>query len=116
MRVLVYLVFVATILTSCAPTNYETKDIYGKWVGETMGLTMKEGGSCVMTLAGEKMPGEITWRAAMGNTLEFTQNGKVIMSNVTVKGIKDDVLTIELRPMMSGKDRTTIIHSMKRAE
>ena len=33
-----------------------------------------------------------------------------------VKSVKDDVLTIEMRPMLSKGDVTTVIHAMKRVE
>lgn len=106
---------VTLFLASCT-TNYEVKDLHGQWEGKSMGFTFNEDSSCEIKINGEKYPGDTHWRAAMGNTLEFTANGKVIMSNVTVKSLKDDVLTIEMRPMLNPKDLTTVIHEMKRVE
>lgn len=115
MRLFILITGIAFFLGSCT-TNYETKDLYGKWMGESMGLTLNEDGSCEIFMNGAKDSREIEWRDAMGNTLEFTSNGKVILSNVTVKSVKDDVLTIEMRPLLTRKDITTVIHAMKRVE
>lgn len=115
MRLLVLLTTISLFFASCT-TNYEVKDLYGKWSGESMGFTFNEDSSCEIILNGEKYPGDTHWRAAIGNTLEFTANGKVIMANVTIKSLKDKVLTIEMRPMTTSKDVTTIIHEMKRVE
>lgn len=115
MRLLVFLSAIALCLASCT-TNYEVKDLYGKWADETMGFTFNEDSSCEIMINGEKYPGDTHWRAALGNTLEFTANGKVIMSNVTIKSLKDDVLTIEMRPLLNPKDLATVVHEMKRVE
>jgi len=115
MRLFILITGVALFLGSCT-TNYEVKDLYGKWMGESMGFTFNEDGSCEIFMNGEKDPRETYWRDAMGNTLEFTSNGKVILSNVTVKSLKDDVLTIEMRPLLTKRDIATVIHVMKRVE
>lgn len=115
MRLFILITTISLFIASCT-TNYEVKDLYGKWSGESMGFTFNEDSSCEIFLNGEQYPGDTHWRAAIGNTLEFTANGKVIMSNVTIKSLKDDVLTIEMRPMMNSKDVTTVVHKMKRAE
>lgn len=116
MRLFILIAGVALFLGSCT-TNYEVEDLHGKWMGESMGFTFNEDSSCEIFMKGAKDPRKVEWRAAMGNTLEFTSNGKVILSNVTIKSLKDDVLTIEMRPLLTTKhDIATVIHVMKRAE
>jgi hypothetical protein len=116
MRLFILIAGVALFLGSCT-TNYEVKDLHGKWMGESMGFTFNEDNSCEIFMSGAKDPRKVEWRDAMGNTLEFTSNGKVILSNVTVKSLKDDVLTIEMRPLLTTRhDISTVIHVMKRVE
>ena len=114
MRLFIMIAGVALFLSSCM-TNYELKDIYGKWMGEKIGFTFNEDGTCEIFMNGGKDPRQMEWNT-VGNALEFVANGKVILSNVTVKGIKDDVLTIEMRPMFTQGDVSTVIHTMKRVE
>lgn len=115
MRLFILIAGLALFLGSCT-TNYEVTDLYGKWMGESMGLTLNEDRSCEMFINGVKDSREIQWRDAMGNTLEFTSNGKVILSNVTVKSVKNDTLTIEMRPLLTKRDIATVIHVMTRVE
>lgn len=115
MRVLILLVAVATLAISCGPTNYKVEELIGKWQGEKYAMTFNEDNTCEILIDGEQYPAA-EWRAAIGNTLEFTQAGKVTLSNVTIKSLKDDVLTIEMRPIMTKKDLTTEIHMMNRVK
>ena len=115
MRLFILIAGVALFLGSCT-TNYETKDLYGKWMGDSMGLTLNEDGSCEIFMNGGKDPRKTEWRDAMGNTLEFTSNGKVILSNVTVKSVTNDTLIIEMRPLLTKHDIATVIHVMPRVE
>lgn len=115
MRLFILIAGVALFLGSCT-TNYEVTDLYGKWMGEKMGFTFNEDGSCEIFMNGAKDSRKTEWRAAMGNTLEFTSNGKVILSNVTVKSATKDVLTIEMRPLLTKREVSTVIHVMKRVE
>lgn len=115
MRLFILIAGVALFLASCT-TNYETKDLYGKWMGESMGLTLNEDGSCEIFMNGAKDSRKTEWRDAMGNTLEFTSGGKVILSNVTVKSVTSDTLTIEMRPLLTKHDIATVVHVMSRVE
>lgn len=115
MRLLGILTIVILTLSSCFEPNYQLEDLYGKWTSENMGFTFNKDNSCEIIINGNKWPGETEFRpVSIGNTLEFTANGSVIMSNVTIKSLKDDVLTIEMRPMTNSKDQTTEIHVLNR--
>ena len=114
------LVAVGLLFASCdsMKTN-EATDLYGQWQGTPWSFTFNEDGSCVILNNGNLWPGETTWRAvSMGNALEFVADGKVIMANVTVKGLKDDVLTLETRPMIGGAkaELATQIHELTRVK
>ena len=114
----VLLLSVTFFFASCSSmSTYEVKDLYGQWQGETWGFTFNEDGSCVILRGGQQWPGETTWRqVSIGNTLELIADGKVIMSNVTVKGIENDVLSLEMRPMIGAQTQTTEIHKLNRVK
>ena len=111
MRILSFVLGTMLLLASCA-SNYETEQLYGAWQGEKLGLTLNEDGSAVITLDGVAFGEEVAWRDAIGNTLEFTSNGKVILDNVTVKGVSPDTLTIELRPLIGRSNSATELHHL----
>lgn len=122
MKFLIALLFIFSIaFTSCgdAFSSFESKDLYGQWQGDTWGFTFNEDGSCEVLKNGNLWPGETTWRkVAVGNTLEFVANGKVFLSNVTVKGIQNDTLSIEMRPMFRGAkaETTTVVSKLVRVK
>lgn len=116
MRILVCVVTVALFFMSCGATNYKVEELYGKWVSETMSFNFMEDGSCDMYIKTEQWPGEVKWRAAMGNTLEITADGKVIMANLTIKSLKGDELTIETRQMVGARRDIATSHVMKRVK
>lgn len=109
MRLLMGIMLLLT-LTITACSTYELKDLYGEWKGEVWAFTFNEDMSCTLTKDGNTLSGSCTYRT-VGNALEFVRDGAVFMSNVTVKGIEGDVLTIELRP---GSE--TEIHKLNRVK
>lgn len=111
MRLYSLFLMVALFFASCT-TNYETEELYGAWQGETLGMTLNEDGTATLTSNGISFSDNIQWRDAIGNTLEFTSNGKVILSNVTVKSVNADTLTIEMRPLVSRKEVATEVHHL----
>lgn len=122
-KILATLFVLTTLLfvTSCGDSfkTYKVEDLYGNWRGEAWGFDFNKDGSAKIIRRGSEMSGEITWRAvSIGNTLEFVQDGKVIMANMTIKGIENDTLTIETRPLLgSGKSElATEIHKLARVE
>lgn len=116
MRTLLLLLLTIFTLSSCG-SNYKIEELYGKWQGDTWGFTFNEDSTCEILMNGEKWPGATMFRpVSIGNTLEFTADGKVILSNVTIKSLANDVLTIELRPMIGGATETTQIHELKRVK
>jgi len=121
MRTIATFLFAITLfITSCDSfKTYEVENLYGKWKGDVWSFTFEEDGSCEVVKNGNKLQGETTWRAVtMSNTLEFVANGKVFMANVTVKGIENDTLTLEMRPMIGGgkSELSTEIYKLARVE
>ena len=117
MRILTVLTLVTFLFTGCFEANYKIEELYGKWHSEKLGFTFNEDGSCEVLMNGNKWPGETTFRAvSIGNTLEFTAGGKVFLSNVTIKSIEGNVLTIEMRDMFSPTQKTTNVHLLNRVE
>ena len=75
-------------------------------------MTLNEDGTAIVTSNGNSFGDNVKWRDAIGNTLEFTSNGKVFLSNLTVKGVSGDTLTIEMRNMMGNRETATRIHQL----
>lgn len=113
MRIFFCVCFLCFSILSCT-SNYETKDLYGDWQGETMGMTLNEDGSAEIRLDGGSR--KVQWRDAIGNTLEITSGGKVIMSNLTVKKVTPDTLIIETREVIGSRAIGEQIHKMARVK
>lgn len=115
MRLLI--LFAVLAMCSSCTSNYELEELYGKWEGSSIGFTFNRDGSCDIYMGGgKKWPGKTEFRpVSVGNTLEFTEGGKVIMSNLTIKSLVDDVLIIEMRPMLN-PTKTSITHELNRVQ
>ncbi len=111
MRIALLIVGLCIGIIGCT-SNYETEQLYGNWQGERMGMTLNEDGSAEIRMDGGAR--KVEWRDAMGNTLEITSGGKVIMSNLTVKSVTADTLTIETRKMIGNRSTGEEIHRMVR--
>lgn len=111
MRVVLFMTFLCLGFLSCT-SNYETEQLYGDWQGETMGMTLNEDGSAVLRMDGGSR--KVQWRDAIGNALEITSGGEVIMSNLTVKSVTADTLTIETRQLLGHRSIGEVIHKMAR--
>jgi len=102
---------------ACFGSNYKIEDLYGKWDSKSLGFTFNEDGSCVVLIDGNQWPGQTKYRAvSIGNTLEFTVNGKVFLSNVTIKSLKEDILEVEMRNMFGSKEMTSETHRLQRVQ
>ena len=88
------------LLFSCGASTYEKNDLYGHWKAPTWEFIFNEDGSCKVGKAGEFPEGKWTYRT-FGNTLEISQNGKVFLSGLTIKGIQNDELTLEFRHLVN---------------
>lgn len=107
----------SALLSACFEANYKIEDLYGKWYSEALGFSFNEDGTCDVIIDGNKYPGKTEFRAvSIGNTLEFTKDGKVFLSNVTIKSLEGDVLEIEMRDMFSTKILSSEIHQLKRVQ
>ncbi len=97
--------------------TFEEKDIIGSWQGEKWSFTFNEDHSCTISQSGRVWYENANWRQMMfGNTLEFVANGKVILTNVTVKSVDATTLTLELRPIIGSKITTTETHKLTKVE
>ena len=115
MRFLTVLTLVTFLFSSCFESNYKIEELYGTWDSEKLGFTFNKDGSCEVLMNGNKWPGETKFRAvSIGNTLEFTAGGKVFLSNVTIKNLEKDTLTIEMRDMFNPSNQTTNVHVLTR--
>lgn len=119
MRYLSFLmIFSLVIFSSCDSfKTFEEKDIIGSWEGDKWSFTFNEDHSCVISQSGKVWYENANWRQMMfGNTLEFVANGKVILTNVTVKSVDQSTLTLELRPLIGNQITTTETHKLIKVE
>ena len=118
MRFLSIVFLFTTLFTSCDSfKTFEEKDIIGSWEGEKWGFTFNEDHTCSISQSGRIWYDNANWRQMMfGNTLEFVANGKVILTNVTVKSVDQSTLTLELRPLIGSQTTTTETHKLSKVE
>ena len=97
-----------SLLASCS--TYEKTDLYGHWKNGQWEFVFNEDGTCKIGQNGTFLGGENTYRT-FGNTLEIVRNGKVYLSNLTVKGIENDKLSLEFRQAMGaeGMDNVQVL-------
>ena len=117
MQKLILILWVALTMTACFESTYKVEDLYGKWESESISFVFNEDGSCEYYMNGNKYPGETRFRpVTIGNALEITANGKVIMANLTINSLKDDQLTIETRQMIGNREASTQTHVLNRVD
>ena len=83
------------LLSGC--DTYKMEDLYGTWKGEVWEMTVEEGDKCRMINNGHEYK-DCTYNT-IGNALEIASEGSVFLSNLTVKGIENDVLSLEFRTL-----------------
>ncbi len=113
MRVVLLVAFLCFGIIGCS-SNYETEQLYGNWQGKDIGFTFNEDGTGELRMTGGSR--NIGWRDAMGNTLEITAGGEVIMSNLTVKSVSQDTMVIETREMLGHRAIGEKLHTMIRVQ
>jgi len=82
-------------------SSYEKEDLHGHWKNDNWEMVFNEDGSMKLGKDGQFQKGDFKYRP-FGNTLEITRNGKVFLSNLTVKGIEGDKLSLEFRDLIGG--------------
>lgn len=89
-------------IISCS--TFEKDQLYGHWKNETWEFTFRENGTCKLVNNGV-VQGEQLKYSTFGNTLEISRSGKVILSNLTIKGIENDQLKLEFRNLVGSGDK-----------
>ncbi len=114
MKNLLLLSFSFLLLTACSST-YEKADLYGHWQNENWDFVFNEDGTCKIGKQSQYQGGQWTYRT-FGNTLEIAKNGTVFLSGLTVKGIENDELTIEFRPIIGQAKNSQNLQVLKRVK
>lgn len=94
MKHLMFLLLPVFLLTSCA--SFEKEALYGHWKNEQWEMIFNADGTCKVGQGGQFLDGEWTY-STFGNTLELVRDGKVFLTNLTVKELTDQTLTLEFR-------------------
>jgi hypothetical protein len=111
-----YNLFLLLSLMAIACSSFEKEKLYGHWKNETWEMVFNEDGSCRIGKGGNFLKGELSYHS-FGNALEIVNNGKVFLSNLTVKSIENDQLTLEFRKVFGNSDgQTDDIQILKRVE
>ena len=97
--------FVFVFLAISCATTFEKADLPGHWKNKNWEFVFNEDGTCKVGKEGKFQSGEWTYHT-FGNTIEIVKNGKVFLSNLTIKSLKDDKLTLEFRKITG-----VVIHS-----
>ncbi|MEL6923194.1 MAG: hypothetical protein AAFO94_04030 [Bacteroidota bacterium] len=97
MKQLAFVLLLSSMMMACA--TYDKEALVGHWKNENWEMIFNEDGSMKMGKDGQYLEGEFGWRP-FGNTLEITRNGKVFLSNLTVKSVENNELTLEFRNLV----------------
>jgi len=102
----IFTVFLTLFLFSSCST-IDKSELYGHWQNDAWEFVFNEDGTCEIGMEGKKLPGDWHYNK-MGNALEIVRNKRVFLSNLTIKGIEDDKLTLEFRNLISNSTDNTL--------
>lgn len=111
MKNLILPLFSLVFILACA--TYDKEQLLGHWKSDTWELVFRADGTCKVGNRGV-LQGEKLKYTTLGNTLEISKDGRVIISNLTIKGIKDDQLTLEFRNLVGSGDQMEAIEVLTR--
>lgn len=101
MKKIIAVVLPVLFLISCS--TYDKEQLYGHWKNDTWELVFRKDGTCMVGNRGVNQ-GEQLKYTTLGNTLEISKDGRVIISNLTIKGIENDQLKLEFRNLVGSGD------------
>lgn len=111
MKALFLTLLTLVLFISCA--TFEKEQLYGHWKNDTWEFVFRENGTCMLGNSGVTQ-GEQLKYTTLGNTLEISKDGKVIIGNLTIKGIENDELTLEFRNLVGSGDKMNALEILKR--
>ncbi len=94
MKIQYILILLVSILISCA--TFEKDYLYGHWKSTNWEFVFNEDGSCKVGKNGQFSAGDWSYHT-FGNAIEIVRNGEVFLSNLTIKKLVPDTLTLEFR-------------------
>lgn len=108
------LLFFISIMSfvSCT-SNFNKEELYGSWANADWAFTFNKDKTCKVASNGVEFPGDKTFKT-FGNTLEFIREGKIFLSNITIKSLEGNTLTLEMRSMFTGSDTTSKLIVLKK--
>ena len=108
-----YLIPLLALTFILACSTYEKEQLYGHWKNDTWEMKFRADGTCSLGNNGVNQ-GEQLKYTTLGNTLEISKDGRVIISNLTVKGITEDELSLEFRNLVGSSDQMEDLQILKR--
>ena len=102
MKKLIFLLSLSSIFFLSCQSTYEKQELYGHWKNDNWDFIFNEDGTCKVGKNAVFQKGNWTYRT-FGNTLEIVRDGKVVLSNLTIKGIHNNELSLEFRNIANTK-------------
>ena len=89
-------------ILGCA--SFDKQDLYGHWKNDTWAFEFRDDGSCSVSYHGTSQGDQLKY-TTLGNTLEISRDGHVIISNLTIKSLEQDRLTLQFRNLVGSGDQ-----------
>jgi len=109
-NLLLYFLLLSATL-SCS--TLDKSALFGHWKNDNWEFVFNEDGSCKVGKDSRFLEGNWSY-SVLGNTLEIAKDGKVFLSNLTVKELSEDTLRLEFRNIISNTDQAENIQVLKK--
>lgn len=96
MQKLIGLVIGILLLGLMSCSNFEKEELWGHWKNADWEFIFNEDKSCKVGEDGQFLSGDCKYQT-LGNSMEISCDGIVLLSGVTIKSLENDELKLEFR-------------------
>lgn len=100
MRGFIFIILIGFI--SCS--TYDKELLLGSWKNDSWAFEFRDNGSCSV-YANDVLQGDQLKYTSLGNALEISKNGRVIISNLTIVEVTNEKLSLQFRNLVGSGDK-----------
>ncbi len=97
------LIILFSVLLAVGCSRFEDQELHGHWKNNNWEFIFNPDNSCAIAGQGGT-PVENLKYTTFGNTLEIIENGKVILSGLTILSVTEDELKVQFRNLVGSGD------------
>jgi len=101
MRATISILLLGFLFSNCS--TVDQTQLKGHWKNDSWEFIFEDNGKCSIGRAGNLKPN--LKYSLLGNAMEISENGKVIVSGLTIKKVSGDSLFIQFRNLVGSGDK-----------